>query len=167
MGSSRVAETRLLAAEARRGAESGVTLVFFSEAPAQVHHRPRPASGGSGGRSAAGARPTGRRWAGEEGHDVWRAAQGCGLGDPPLSLSGGPRARPAAFTPSPPPAAARTRPWRTGPGSPASWDVGCAVPSPHPAGLPSRAYPVETRQRGLREMASGLQPSERLRARAF
>lgn len=40
-----MAETRLLGAEARRGAESGVTLVFFSEAPTRVHHWPRPEAG--------------------------------------------------------------------------------------------------------------------------
>lgn len=50
------------------------------------------------------------------------------------------------------------------------WGARCPAPTLHPPtpqSLPSRAYPVEMRQRGLREMASGLQPSERHRARAF
>lgn len=69
-----------------------------------------------------------------------------------------------AFTPSPPPAAAPTRLWRTSPlrRPAAMWGEGHAGPAPAPSptpSLPSRAYAVETRQEAAWPPRGGLGPA--------
>lgn len=122
--------------EARRGTGSGVT---WTSCPRRLPGCTRGRGLGVGGRGAmevGEGRATWHLGAGEEEHEACGGVEGCGRR--------GPRARPAAFMPSPPPALARTSPWGIGPVR--SWGAGCLT----------RPLPTLTLCRGVRasEMAS-------------